>query len=89
MARLAQSVTSRSHSGIREMADSAYQIQDVLRLEAGDPNFDTPSHSIEAAGERGDPVALSEETPYAEDAGGCKIFLSSVTHSRRASLSIP
>ena len=86
MARLAQSVTSRSHSGIREMADSAYQIQDVLRLEAGDPNFDTPSHSIEAAGERGDPVALSEETPYAE---GCKIFLSSVTHSRRASLSIP
>ena len=98
------------------MADLARQIPDVLRLEAGDPNFYISSHGIEAAARAGhdgftkytpsggfstlrqlvaDKVRdrngfeSSKEMPYSEDAGGCKIFLSSETHSSRASLSIP
>ena len=35
------------------MADLARQIPDVLRLEAGDPNFDISSHGIEAAARAG------------------------------------
>ena len=35
------------------MADLARQIPDVLRLEAGDPNFYISSHGIEAAARAG------------------------------------
>ncbi len=49
MAQLAETVRTTPHSGIREMAELARRIPDALRLEAGDPNFDTPAHIIEAA----------------------------------------
>ena len=49
MARLAATVASTPHSGIREMADLARRYPDALRIEAGDPNFATPAHIVEAA----------------------------------------
>ena len=49
MARLAQTVATTPHSGIREMAALARRIPDVLNLGVGDPNFVTPAHIIDAA----------------------------------------
>lgn len=49
MARLAETVATTPHSGIREMAELARRIPDVLNLGMGDPNFVTPSHIIDAA----------------------------------------
>ncbi|MFQ5426515.1 MAG: pyridoxal phosphate-dependent aminotransferase, partial [Gaiellales bacterium] len=49
MARVAQAFASAPHSGIREMANLAARLPDALRLEAGDPNFSTPSHILDAA----------------------------------------
>jgi aspartate/methionine/tyrosine aminotransferase len=49
MARLAKTVASTPHSGIRVMAELARAVPDVLNLGVGDPNFVTPPHIIEAA----------------------------------------
>jgi aspartate/methionine/tyrosine aminotransferase len=49
MPEVARSVATTPHSGIREMADLARKVQDVVRLEVGDPDFVTPDHIIEAA----------------------------------------
>ncbi len=49
MARLASTVATTPHSGIRVMADLARFVPDVLNLGVGDPNFVTPPHIIEAA----------------------------------------
>ena len=48
MARLASTVANTPHSGIREMADLARLVPDVLNLGIGDPSFNTPPHIIEA-----------------------------------------
>jgi aspartate/methionine/tyrosine aminotransferase len=49
MPRLAASVASTPHSGIREVQALAARIPDVLNLGIGDPNFGTPAHVIDAA----------------------------------------
>jgi aspartate aminotransferase len=49
MARLAQTVASTPHSGIRVMAALAREVPNALNLGVGDPNFDTPAHILEAA----------------------------------------
>ena len=48
MARLAATVESTPHSGIRRMAKLARAIPDAIRLDAGDPTFPTAPH-IQAA----------------------------------------
>ena len=48
MARLAATVESTPHSGIRRMAELARAIPDAIRLDAGDPTFPTAPH-IQAA----------------------------------------
>jgi aspartate aminotransferase len=53
MARLAETVSTTPHSGIREMATLARAVPDVLNLGVGDPNFGTPAHVIEAAAQAG------------------------------------
>lgn len=49
MKPLSTSVQSLQRSGIRAVMDVAFQRDDVLRLEVGDPDFATPAHIIEAA----------------------------------------
>jgi aspartate/methionine/tyrosine aminotransferase len=49
MARLAATVATTPHSGIRVMAELARAVPDALNLGVGDPNFDTPDHILEAA----------------------------------------
>ena len=49
MPRLAATVESTPHSGIRRMAELARLIPDVIRLEAGDPSFNTAPHIRDAA----------------------------------------
>ncbi len=36
-------------SGIREVMDLAWATKNAIRLEAGEPDFGTPSHIVEAA----------------------------------------
>jgi aspartate aminotransferase len=49
MPNLAATVNSTPHSGIRRMAELARQIPDVIRLETGDPSFNTAQHIRDAA----------------------------------------
>ena len=49
MARLATTVENTPHSGIRRMAELARQIPDAIRLDAGDPSFNTAPHICDAA----------------------------------------
>src|SRR6266849_2144827 len=65
MPELARAVTSTPHSGIRNMAEIARQIPNVIRLEVGDPDFVTPTHIIEAAAS----AALAGYTGYPPSAG--------------------
>jgi aspartate/methionine/tyrosine aminotransferase len=65
MPEVARSVATTPHSGIREMADLARNVPDVIRLEVGDPNFVTPDHIIEAAAE----AAKAGYTGYPPSAG--------------------
>lgn len=65
MAELAAAVGTTPHSGIRTMADRARRVPDAIRLEAGDPNFTTPSHIIEAAAQ----AARDGFTKYTPSAG--------------------
>lgn len=65
MPEVARSVATTPHSGIREMADLARQVPDVIRLEVGDPDFVTPAHIIEAAAK----AASAGYTGYPPSAG--------------------
>jgi aspartate aminotransferase len=49
MPRLAATVENTPHSGIRRMAELARRIPDVIRLDVGDPSFNTAAHVREAA----------------------------------------
>ncbi len=44
-----QAISQMPRSGIRAIMELAAQQTDVMHLEVGQPNFDTPSHVIEAA----------------------------------------
>lgn len=52
-------------SGIREIMDLASRTEDVIHLEVGEPNFNTPDHIIEAAAE----AATDGFTKYTPNAG--------------------
>ncbi|MFQ5966496.1 MAG: pyridoxal phosphate-dependent aminotransferase [Acidimicrobiia bacterium] len=56
---------SMEGSGIREIMDLADRTANVLRLEAGEPDFSTPSHIIEAAAQ----AAASGYTKYTPNRG--------------------
>jgi aspartate aminotransferase len=49
MPQLASIVATTPHSGIRAMGALARNVEGVIHLEAGDPDFTTPSHIIDAA----------------------------------------
>jgi aspartate/methionine/tyrosine aminotransferase len=49
MPQLADTVSSTPHSGIRRVAELARNTPDAIRLDLGDPSFDTPAHICEAA----------------------------------------
>lgn len=65
MPRPADHVVSMSRSGIREIMDLAWAMGNVVHLEVGEPNFETPSHVCEAAAE----AALGGATRYTPNAG--------------------
>ncbi len=46
---LAAAARTMPRSGIREIMDLAWGIPDVIHLEVGEPNFETPAHIVEAA----------------------------------------
>jgi aspartate aminotransferase/aminotransferase len=48
MKPLATGPRETSHSGIREVVNVAINMPDAIRLEVGQPNFDTPEHIVEA-----------------------------------------
>jgi aspartate/methionine/tyrosine aminotransferase len=49
MPQLAATVSSTPHSGIRRVAELARRLPDAVRLDLGDPSFDTPAHICDAA----------------------------------------
>ncbi|MFZ5916452.1 MAG: pyridoxal phosphate-dependent aminotransferase [Chloroflexota bacterium] len=48
MKPLATGPCETAHSGIREVVNVALTMPDVIRLEVGQPDFDTPAHIVEA-----------------------------------------
>ncbi len=58
-------VLSMPHSGIREIVNKVVNMPDVIRLEIGQPSFNTPEHIIDAANE----AAIQGYTGYTESAG--------------------
>jgi len=48
MKPLAAGPRQTAHSGIREVVNVAVTMPDAIRLEVGQPNFDTPEHIVEA-----------------------------------------
>jgi aspartate/methionine/tyrosine aminotransferase len=48
MKPLAAGPRETAHSGIREVVNVAITMPDAIRLEVGQPNFDTPEHIVEA-----------------------------------------
>jgi aspartate aminotransferase len=61
----AERVAAMPRSGIRELMDLAWELGDVVHLEVGEPNFDTPRHICEAAAA----AALGGATRYTPNAG--------------------
>lgn len=61
----ADHVVAMPRSGIREIMDLAWEIGDVVHLEVGEPNFETPVHVCEAAAR----AAMSGATRYTPNAG--------------------
>jgi aspartate aminotransferase/aminotransferase len=49
MKSLSENVANMPRSGIREIMELAAGIPDVIHLEVGEPNFDTPKHIVDAA----------------------------------------
>ena len=65
MKGLVPRITQLQGSGIREIMTLALQKPSVIRLEVGEPDFDTPDHIVEAASR-----ALREgQTKYISNAG--------------------
>jgi len=65
MKRLAQTPNAMPGSGIREIANLAVTMPDVIRLEIGEPNFPTPRHIADGAAR-----AVAEGfTKYTQSAG--------------------
>ena len=48
MKSLAVGPRETAHSGIREVVNVAITMPDAIRLEVGQPDFDTPEHIVEA-----------------------------------------
>ena len=65
MRPLASSSSSMPISGIRLIMGMASEMQGAIRMEAGQPNFPTPAHIIEAAHQ----AALDGYTAYTPNAG--------------------
>ncbi len=65
MVSLSKAVRSLPRSGIREIMELAWTVDDVIHLEVGEPNFDTPDHVVEAAHR----AALDGFTRYTPNAG--------------------
>lgn len=65
MKALAENCTSMPRSGIREIMELAADYPDVIHLEVGEPNFDTPAHIVEA----GAKAAKDGFTKYTPNAG--------------------
>ena len=65
MKPLSKAVVSMPRSGIREIMDLAWAHPNPIRLEVGEPDFDTPPHIIEAAIE----AARAGETRYNPNPG--------------------
>ena len=58
-------IAAMPRSGIREIMDLAWELGDVVHLEVGEPNFDTPRHICEAAAA----AAMNGATRYTPNAG--------------------
>lgn len=65
MVEVSRAVRSLPRSGIREIMELAWEVGDVIHLEVGEPNFDTPGHVVEAAHR----AALDGFTRYTSNAG--------------------
>lgn len=63
--RPSQPIAGMPRSGIREVMELANSIDGAIRLETGEPNFDTPRHVCEAASE----AAFGGFTKYTSNAG--------------------
>ena len=61
----AEHIAAMPRSGIREIMDLAWELGDVVHLEVGEPNFDTPRHICEAAAA----AAMNGATRYTPNAG--------------------
>ena len=61
----AEHIAAMPRSGIREIMDLAWELGDVVHLEVGEPNFDTPRHICEAAAA----AAMNGATCYTPNAG--------------------
>lgn len=62
---MSAAVREMPESGIREIVALARTVPDCIRLDLGEPHFDTPAHIVEAAHR----AALAGETRYAPPAG--------------------
>jgi aspartate aminotransferase/aminotransferase len=65
MKPLSEHCANMPRSGIREIMELAAGLPDVIHLEVGEPNFETPDHIIEAAVD----AARSGYTKYTPNAG--------------------
>ena len=61
----AVNITNMPRSGIRQIMELAWTVDDPIHLEVGEPNFTTPDHIVEAAGK----AAASGFTKYTPNAG--------------------
>ena len=65
MVKPSQAIRSLPRSGIRAIMELAWSVGDVIHLEVGEPNFDTPPHIVEAAHR----AAVDGFTRYTPNAG--------------------
>ena len=65
MTKPSKAVSSLPRSGIREIMELALTVPGTIRLEVGEPNFDTPVHIQEAATK----AAAEGFTKYTSNAG--------------------
>jgi aspartate aminotransferase len=63
--RFSSAVEAIPQSGIRELMELAWAVEDAIHLEVGDPSFPTPPHVIEAAAQ----AARDGWTRYVSSAG--------------------
>ncbi len=65
MVSLSRAVRSLPRSGIREIMELAWTVDDAIHLEVGEPDFDTPEHIVDAAHR----AAVGGFTRYTSNAG--------------------